>query len=501
MEKDISLNPGIRGLRWKLTLSYTAVTVGTLITVEIILLAIISVGMIFLVNSGTLPIQIIKTVSSSSVPLLRTYLSQTPPDVDGLNAWLDQLDATTISIPLEFDSSDRLFIVGADGRLLAAQPDDLFGEDQIGQSLDTQLIPGLAEPLQAALAGEEDPAKLFSPGQPGGQVVLAIPIWDSENTQVLGVLGSLATYPTITSILGDALPVVGASLLILTLIAGLTGTLFGYLAARDPVRRLDRLSEAARAWRQGDFSEFVDDTDSDELGQLAQQLNHMAQELEQLMETRRALAVSGERNRLARELHDSAKQQAFAAAAQIGGVRSLISRDPSAAEKHLVEAENIIDQLRRELTGLIFELRPAALEGQGLVPALESYTQEWSRQNGIDTELRVQAERSLPLEIEQASFRIVQEALANAARHSKAKSVEIALRYHQNHLILAVSDDGQGFDPKVRTDGFGLRSMKQRTESLGGQFVIEAAPGCGATLTSKVPIPEPNGHGKEKSHG
>jgi len=367
--------------------------------------------------------------------------------------------------------------------------------------LDTQMVPGLAEPLQAALAGEDDPYKLFTLDTPGDQVVLTFPIWDADHEQVLGVLGGLADFPTLASVLGDVLPVLGISLLLLTLVAGLIGTLFGYLAARGPVRRLNRLSEATQAWSRGDFTEFVGDAEGDELGQLAQRLNYMAQELEQLLETRRELAVVEERNRLARELHDSAKQQAFAAAAQISGVRTLISRDPAAAEAHLIEAENIIDQLRQELTSLIFELRPAAFNSQGLAPALEVYTAEWSRQNNIGSELRLKGERTLPLEIEQALFRIVQEALANVARHSLARNVEIALLFDLDHLILTVSDDGQGIDPNNQRAGFGLRSMKQRTEALGGQFTIDAAPGRGATLTCNVPIPESNGNGREETHG
>lgn len=501
MDNTVSFTSGNRGLRWKLTLSYTAVTVGALITVEIILLVAASILLFALVNSGALPARLIEAASISYTPILRAYLAQTPPDVEGLAASLEQLGTMPVSVPLSFDANDRLFVVAPDGQLLAARPTDLFGAGQIGRPVNTQVIPGLAEPLEAALAGEDDPYKLFTLRSPGDQVVLTIPIWDADGEQVLGVAGGLADFPTLTSILGDALPVLGVSLLLLTLVAGLIGTLFGYLAARGPVRRLTRLSAATRAWSRGDFTENVDDAEGDELGQLAQQLNHMAQDLEQLLETRRELAVVEERNRLARELHDSVKQQAFAAAAQLSGVRSLISREPTTAKAHLIEAENIIDQLRQELTSLIFELRPVALNSQGLAPALDVYAAEWSRQNNIGIEFWLKGERTLPPEIMQALFRIVQEALANVARHSLAGNVEIALIFNLDHLILTVSDDGQGFDPNSQPAGFGLRSMKQRAESLGGQLTIDAAPGRGATLTCNIPIPESNGDGREEAYG
>ena len=118
----------------------------------------------------------------------------------------------------------------------------------------------------------------------------------------------LAMKPTITTVLGDMLPIIGGSLLFFTLVAGLAGTLYGFLAARGPVRRLNRLAEATLAWSQGDFNVSVDDPSGDELGQLAHRLNDMARQLQHLLETRRELAVVEERNRLAREIHDTLAQ-------------------------------------------------------------------------------------------------------------------------------------------------------------------------------------------------
>jgi len=478
-------------------MSYTVVTVGALLSVEIILLVAASVLIISLINNGVIPTTIIGSTSVSFTPILRAYLSQSPPETEGLTAWIEQLSSTSISIPLDFDATDRLFVVGADGQLLAARPADLFGTNHIGQPLDAQAVPGLAEPLHAALAGEDDPYELYSLDRPGEQVILVVPIWDTDHEQVLGVVGGLADYPTITSLLREMMSVLGVSLLIFTLIAGITGTFFGYLAARDPVFRLKRLVEVAQAWSLGEFTENVADPADDEIGQLTQQLNHMARDLEQLLETRKELAIMEERNRLARELHDSVKQQAFAAAAQISGVRALLSRDPSTAEAHLIETEHIVDQLREELTSLIFELRPVILENQGFAPALKNYAIEWSRQNRITAEVQLANERPLPIEIEKALFRIVQEALANVARHSKAGKVEIDLRFNLDHLSLTLFDDGQGFEPESSLTGFGLHSMSQRTEALGGNLTIESVPGRGTTLTCKIPIPESNRNGQE----
>ena len=117
------------------------------------------------------------------------------------------------------------------------------------------------------------------------------------------------------------------------------------------------------------------------------------------------------------------------------------------------------------MTSLIFELRPAALDGQGFAPALEVYATEWSRQNKIRSELQLKGERPLPLNIERTLLRIVQEALANVARHSKAKNVTIDLLFHPDHLILTVIDDGQGFEPNSKLAGSTLPAYHLNSKS------------------------------------
>jgi signal transduction histidine kinase len=250
---------------------------------------------------------------------------------------------------------------------------------------------------------------------------------------------------------------------------------------------LEALSGATIAWSQGDFSARVEESTGDEFGQLAGRLNDMARQLAHLLETRRELAVIDERNRLARELHDSAKQLAFAAAAQIGGVRTLIQRDPAAAKEHLAESERLLDNLRRELTGMILELRPPALVGEGLDTAVRSYLTEWASQNDIETKLHFQDVPSLPLETEQSLFRILQESLANVARHSGADKVTVTLVYSAENILLTISDNGRGFNPDRPPDGFGLTSMQQRTEALGGRLTVQSAAGKGTTITCTVP--------------
>ena len=101
---------------------------------------------------------------------------------------------------------------------------------------------------------------------------------------------------------------------------------------------------------------------------------------------------------------------------------------------------------QKELNVLIHQVRPAALEGKGLWAALDDYAVDWSRRSEIPDEVHVRGERETPLEVEQALFRVAQEALANVARHSRAKSVEVDLVYDADAVTLRVADDGRGFD-------------------------------------------------------
>lgn len=195
------------------------------------------------------------------------------------------------------------------------------------------------------------------------------------------------------------------------------------------------------------------------------------------------LTAAEERNRLARDLHDSVKQQAFAASAQLGAAQALWDTNPPAARDHLQKAAALLDEVRRELGMMIYELRPAALQGQGLAGALREWGAGWSQQCGIPLEIHVAGERSLNADTEQALFRITQEALSNIARHSRAQTVKVDLAFGANDLRLSICDDGQGFDPQVPSAGFGLRSMRERAERLpSGSFEIITAPEHGTTL-------------------
>jgi len=206
----------------------------------------------------------------------------------------------------------------------------------------------------------------------------------------------------------------------------------------------------------------------------------------ELFEQTKDLAVMEERNRLARDLHDSAKQKAFAALAQLGTARGILNGHGNSVTMHLNEAENLVTDVIQELTFLVQEIYPIGLQEKGLVTTLREHIFEWENRNDTIIQFVTHNEQHLPLEIEQALYRVTQEALANIARHSQAQRVDVSLMYNGDSVQLCISDDGRGFDMNKK-HGMGLRSIRERISSIHGTVQIQSAPGQGTRLFVQVP--------------
>ena len=208
------------------------------------------------------------------------------------------------------------------------------------------------------------------------------------------------------------------------------------------------------------------------------------------------MAASEERLRLARELHDSVKQQVFVTSMEIGAARALLDHDRQSAETHLHEAETVIRQVHADLNALVHELRPTPFEEKGLAKAIQAHTVAWSRRTHIAATVRVHGERATSLETELALFRVVQEALTNIEKHSAAMQVWMTLTWGGQRLWVQICDNGRGFIPaEAGGRGYGLIHMRVRVEALGGALTIESTLGSGTRITCTCPL-HPSGKGK-----
>jgi signal transduction histidine kinase len=495
-----------RQLRWKLTFSYTIVTVSAFLVIVLILGGLLF-AQIFLPGSYLNPEQLIEGWLNSTIPstylMWSQILAQSPVDVELVQRYLNdpQSNITGSDLfrigALQFSvttrASIRALIFETDGTLLGTStPDDPIFRSAIGKRLDPTLVPGLEAPLEAALAGETDPGRLYTVLKPNEQYVMAAPIFSrasGDGSELVGVMVVIFdALPTQRDIPAHILRVAGISLVVLLLGVGTMGAIFGAFFAHGLTTRFKRISAATDLWSVGDFSRYIDDTTGDEITQIAQRLNRMAEQLKVLLRRRQDMAVSEERNRLARDLHDSAKQQALAASFELGTALTLYERDPDAAKNHLVEADTLIDSVRKELTNLVHELRPQAMDGQDFSETLKEYAIDWSRRSGIELEFRVEGNNELPLEIRETLFRIAQEALANVARHSAASCTDLFLDFEPNSAKLVIKDNGCGFDTHAQQAGIGLSSMRERAEVLAGSFAAESAPGRGTQIVVTLPL-------------
>lgn len=196
-----------------------------------------------------------------------------------------------------------------------------------------------------------------------------------------------------------------------------------------------------------------------------------------------------ERTRLSRDLHDSVKQQVFALAVQIELARSLLDQDSAAVRTHLCEADELCYQIQQELSALIQALRPSDLQAKGLAAALRDYVTIWSRQSNIAVDLSLPETCLLPSSIEEALWRVTQEALSNVARHSQTSCVHLNLEWTDGQITLSVTDNGQGFDLNaLEQEGVGLRSIHERIELIGGTVLIQSTRGAGTTIFVRCPL-------------
>ncbi len=313
-------------------------------------------------------------------------------------------------------------------------------------------------------------------------VIVAQPI--IENGQVIGAILAGFTI-TFQSIVVDVVPNLLKVLLLFTIIIAIVGSIFGYFSSRSLVRRFNKIQAGPEAWQKGDFNFRIDGSAKDELGKLSRNLNNMAEEIQGLMQNRQELATLEERQRLARELHDSVKQQVFASGMQIATVKLKTTPD-SATLKHLDAAEALIHQAQEELTSLIHKLMPVALEGKGLVQAIKEYIETWQENEEISVGFQTKNALKISSEVEYALFRIVQEAFANIAKHAKATKVLIKLISDEDKLSLVIEDNGIGFNKSKKTKGFGLLSMQDRLEPFAAKLIIDTRANLGTKLTIEI---------------
>src|SRR5699024_733655 len=197
--------------------------------------------------------------------------------------------------------------------------------------------------------------------------------------------------------------------------------------------------------------------------------------------------VVQERNRLARELHDSVSQQLFAASMMMSAINEADPPEDASRNRQLQMVEKMIHQSQLEMRALLLHLRPVALKGKSLKEGTEELLAELTQKVPLEIETKLE-EFSIDKGVEDQLFRILQESVSNTFRHAKASTLQVMLIKRDDTIIMRIVDDGIGFDTEnVRTSSYGLQNMRERASEIGGTFKVVSLPDEGTRLEVKVP--------------
>ncbi|MEH2450945.1 sensor histidine kinase [Nostoc sp.] len=199
-------------------------------------------------------------------------------------------------------------------------------------------------------------------------------------------------------------------------------------------------------------------------------------------------ATLEERNRIAREIHDSLGHSLTALNLQLETALKLWQSNPGKAETFLATAKELGSKALKDVRQSVSTMRFNPLQEQSLERAIASLSESFHRSNGILPIYQINLESSLPPEINTAIYRITQESLTNISKYAYATEVKLELTEIRGNLRLIIQDNGRGFDLGQNTTGFGLHSMRDRTLALGGEFNINSTPGSGCKITVNIPL-------------
>ena len=290
--------------------------------------------------------------------------------------------------------------------------------------------------------------------------------------------------------------VYGTGMLLLTGIAG-------YIASRRVLRPLDHLHLNMLQVAKGNLTVRMPAAEDASFARVYAEFNSMTEAIEKKMKLLQRLgeqevlekevaaeaAVLEERRRMARDLHDTVSQQLFAIHMSASSLPGVLERNPRQGDRVMEQLISMSQTAQKQMRALIAQLRPVELDGKTLAEALERWFPDYCRQNGLKGIKDVELSGGVSDAIEHQLFLIIQEAVANIVKHANAKLVSLSLREEEKRVVLSISDDGSGFDGSLQKQGsYGLSTMRERAEKLGGQVEIISRRGAGTTVRVHIPV-------------
>lgn len=315
---------------------------------------------------------------------------------------------------------------------------------------------------------------------------------------VVSLLLAAVAWIGLTDETGQTEVRLGAASVFLLVSAG-----FGYWAAQRIGRRIDTLHLSLKQAANGNFGVRITEEGHNSFIEVYREFNELAEQMEEKMKwlqmrgeeyvmtesASNEAAVLEERKRLARDLHDTVSQQLFAIHMCASSLPKLQQVDRERADSVLEQLVNMSNLAQKQMRNFIAQLRPMELEGRTLYEALDKWFPDYCRQNNLQGELEWRLKEQLSEAKELQLFLIVQEALANVVKHAGAKGCTLTISDNERQVVMVLQDDGAGFKAdEVKRGSYGLSTMQERAQKLGGAAEIWSKPGSGTKV--KVTIPK-----------
>jgi NarL family two-component system sensor histidine kinase LiaS len=281
------------------------------------------------------------------------------------------------------------------------------------------------------------------------------------------------------------------------------GTFISYREGRTTKNRLEDLSYFIAILTRGNLSQRITDQGNDEIAKIGNELNNLADKVEQqvnslqklvnekvsLADKAHSAAIIEERQRLARDLHDAVSQQLFALNMMSSACVRLIDHNVDAAREQMKDISEIATTAQGEMRALLLHLRPVQLSGESLQVGVQKLINELEQKSNVQFDAKISEIENTLKGIEDHLFRIVQEGLANVLRHAEATEVKIVLEQKESHILLHIRDNGKGFDLSTeKIASYGLKTMKERCEEVGGSLTITSKVEQGTALEVRIPV-------------
>ena len=468
MAKRLTPKFAFRRMPWRITGLMVLVSVLAALVLQLSALALI---LNQTVNSQDWIDEVKALVRKQTKEAERCFPIKGPPDLALLTSIVDRsLQPNGIEEGLQIQylyftlGSWQAAVMDSRGVIMVSSPDR--ATFPVGESVFPRLITRERELFSSAIRGQTEVV------WHRGRMLVATPIMRNQKAIAVLIARSDVIYSGWKSWQGFLQSIFGA-VIVTTLASGIVGAIVGQIVARQVSRRLIAIADTAEKWSKGDLSELASERPDDELGLLAAQLNRMAKGLEQVITLRKEVATLEERQRITRDLHDTVKQEAFATSMMVASAqRFQKAGDQAGLQRALGEAFELSRQMQTNLSLILEQMRSVA-KSASMSDRVARIAEAWGKRTSIA--IRFETTMSPFVPAEEQAIRILEEALANAVKHSDATSISILLDHQEGKVLIEVRDDGKGFSPEEPSRGMGLTSMAERAARLpGGSLKIES---------------------------